>query len=604
MSQHLGFSVDIENPIADQLFSMSMTDRIIPGTFRVNRKGVSFAVYMDSIEASRYISAPMAYRVVVTRLGQPSYYQLSTPKAAGDRVQFQASSPESTLDNLEYTRLWSHAGVAGWRLLEETELATSVPTWYNTDQRDRLYGALKNNTTYDYNVQLLQWAYEIDIRQTAGLVGVSFEVRYRLPQNAELRIDRSPHGPVYSNLGTLATHTIFGAGAGAGTTPTQSSMIAHFSANPADVLTIRLLPNLNPVTPLATGAANPEGTWFIEITNIRIVSSVDMAVDTALTAGPAAGTNALITVANTAKMIPGQEVYIGVFGDQGGERTIVNSIVSTTQFRADLTLGHATPNHVKTLRIAEREIIADMAAALTFPGRDHVYPYWVYDKIAFVQNAGVDLENAAWIGASPRDVLAALAKAPSYTYGVNRQGHIYFYPPGQNSRAWAVDASAIEIGRPIKGSARQVYNRVQVLYRDQDGYPQITPIAEDLLSQDQQGVIRQHVLTIDTTSDATALAARDISLLDTTDRPIESGIQCAYLMNLLGGIVPADSADDGDLITIRNTSMTWDDPALSDITIYEVEIDAENGQPTIVPQAPLARLDRFLARIPQGFTKV
>jgi hypothetical protein len=587
--QHLGFSIMIED--IKKNLTWSMTDRVIPGTFKARRESVSFAVYMDSIEAGQYGSDPAAYRVIVWRLGQPRYYRLTNPKVHNDRVLFQATQLQGTMNDRPYTQLWSKTGVDGWRMVPETEFIGSVPSSFSTDMTGRLYAALRNNRNY-FNTYGLIWTYEPDPRSVNGIVGVTFKLSYRMEPNANLIIGRVTSLSPYT-VETIDTFFMGGGGTPLpGSTPTDRDVTVLFSAKPTQRFVFQFMPNVNGTT-YNPGSANPEGTWFIEISNIRLVSNVSLSASTTLTVAATAGTNVLITVGSTANMIVGQEIVIGVMNFFMSDRTTIKEIVSATQFRADLAFSHPIGDYARTIRITERQIITDM---ITQIGVQSGTPYWLEEGAAMVQNSGRDIIKADWVDVPPIEVIKELASDIFYTYGVNPQGTVYFYPQGQNARRWIVDADTLEIGRPIDGSTHQLYNRIYARYTDSNGRVQITAPADDLAAQARDQIVRSHTIDVETTSLAIAEQARNIALLDMAARPIESAITSSYILTPHGSIVPADSVDEDDTITIRNISAAFSDPALTDIPVYEVEIDAENGQPTIVPKAPIPRLDRFLAR--------
>lgn len=577
------FTVDIED-IRQNRTVAAMTDLIIPGSLKVTRAGVAWEIWGNEWEASRYTSHPQAYRVTVTRLGEQRYYRLTAPNVIGNRIQFNAASLSACLSDLEYTRLWSQTGIAAWNEATKDDMTALSPALYQHDMQKRLYATLVENGYYNTNLDGFAWFIEKNKLQSDGLLGVALDYDLNIPFGFYFEVLGISHTRPWAISATAFSAPPLGA-------VYPGSMCARF-ATPVDIIMIRLINKGAAFN--AVGVIT--GTQYVKLTAVRVVSTLANTTNTTTTAALVAGSNVLIPVGSTANMVIGQDVYLGTAAGsdalENTERTQVLSIVSATQFRANLAKAHVTNVTVRTLRVTERTIIADLIAK-----HQAVNPGWLQTAIGKVQDSGEDKTDAVYVKTLPIDVLRQLATRYSYAFGVDQQGFVYFYPAALYARRWMVDAAGVQLNRPMIGQAKQLYTSVQAEYADSDGRQQVTTVATNTGAALQTGLVRSRTITVATTSATEAATARDLALADTSAWPIEAALACEYVMTEQGAISVADAVAENDTITIRNISAAWGDQNVREIPVYEVEITAETGQITIVPATPISRLDRYLARI-------
>jgi hypothetical protein len=586
MSQNLGYGVALQDILTGEI--INHTDRIIPGTFRINRTGISYAVYMNAYEAARYTADIRVYKIIATRLGDDRVFRLITPKVQSDRVIFNGAPLTSALDDGDLNFFFSTRDITRWKAATEDDTSGVTPAKYQTSEpgsNGRPYAGLIEGLSYRNGLDGYGWFFETNKLHTAGITYVAFEFQQSLPAGWQVQILRLSRGRPWGYVGSAWAAT-----------PTAPGILVALAV-PVTACDIVLIWIVNQSGATYVPPANTTGQYYMAIYNIRTMGYSGGNTATTTTGATVPTTNGAIPVVSTAGMVVGADAYIdsaaAASALTNSERVKILAIDSATQFRATTSKAHALGVTVRTQRVTERGV-----ADRLFNTVLNANAGWVINGAAgLIQTTGRDLEESEWYKTKPSAIMTELAKRDSFAWGVTPAGYLYFYPEGTYARTWLIDADKLDINRPIEGQSGQFRNSVRAEYTDASGAQQLTAFANNEASIKGSGLTRSTTIVVDTTDQATAESIRDLALADGSNRPIEAAVSADCLMNSAGIITAADSPEPGDYLIIRNVSAVWDDADISIIPIRDVELDPETGRPTIIPSAPIQTLDRYLARI-------
>jgi hypothetical protein len=334
--------------------------------------------------------------------------------------------------------------------------------------------------------------------------------------------------------------------------------------------------------------AGETGAAYAKMTNIRVATSATNLVNTTVTSGAIGIGAAAPVVANIANIYLGQRLVINS-GAADSESVIVTGLnVGASTFVATFAKAHLAGATVRAIVIYDDEVVEHMLGQVTALNPTG----GLRESPALIMSSGRDLFDKGWVDAAPRDVLRDLAGPADYVYGVQADGALSYHPRGTGARAWLVRAADIELSRPVEG----LVNDVRAAY-DDNGMRAVTAYAEDSMSIGANGLTRRRTIDAGTGSSDEAQAIRDTYLDDHATRAARSSITFRRLFDRSGVEYPVDSVQPGDTITISNLPAALSSQALRTFTVAEAAVDLKTGLPSVVPEAPLPRLDVLLAQL-------
>lgn len=502
--------------------------------------------------------------------------------AAGSGLRLTAFGAWRALSDIPYTALWSATKVGAWETLTSAAIAGTATEKYAIDYNNRVYMGLQKNTTYlnglDYGI--------VGFRRPSAssrlIVGLSFDGAFNLPSGWEFSISRRDDA---WGAGVVL-FTIAGTG---GTAPISK----YFAFTGSGSVTFLLYNN--------TGASYTQllenGTSFVNVTNVRVVSSTANAVNTTNTAGWAAGSNVTIPVASSARMYVGQRLSI----DYGAtsESVIVASVPSSTSFvAANVTTSvGAAGLPIQAHVVYADEIVKDMVSVVSGLNVGQLS-----SNVTQIQSPALDLFDEIYEDQAMGTIIDRLA-----TLGDNQTPprqweacvwigqQLIFRPNGSASRAWFVDVSNLQALRSIE----TFFDSAYAVYQDASGRGKRTANATNAAIVTASGLTRRRSVPAQTTSATQALVQRDAFLDDHDDIAARSTITFERLFDIGGGNRKLWEARAGDTLTIRNlppaSGVAVDN--IRTITIGRAQLNVTGRMLTIEPDPPPPQLSALLARL-------
>lgn len=455
-------------------------------------------------------------------------------------------------------------------------------TKYNIDFNNRIYASLKKNQTYTNAVVDVRTAFKPYPRAGLGWNGFQFAYRYQLPTNWRFRFET-----LTENLNTPAS--VF-----------EEVSAGVLRSGAASVFLGGTSASFDFAVYNSTGGnytnTLEDDVWFFEVTALRAVTMRSRAINTTLTANVAAGANVLITVASTANMYVGQDIVLNNVGTPS-ELTQVLSIVSATQFRANLVNPYTSGQSVRGLASYPDEVIDYI---MTFNGADTPLD----PSNVEITNNPLDLHNFVRYGKPRESIIKELAALG----GVNSEEWTYYvtddlvthYKPTQNvsDRVWLLYLSELELQRLLEsvGTVGLVHFKTS-LGTDIRTFGVIDPDAEALY-----GIRRLVTTNLDTTSETEANLVRAKLLADKSAMSAQTTIRVAYATSDAGAQAQLFDIKPYDMCVISNLPLTVS-PTINKIRSFrvsEVSVNAK-GDLKIIPDLPIPSLEFMLTRRSYGY---
>ena len=222
-----------------------------------------------------------------------------------------------------------------------------------------------------------------------------------------------------------------------------------------------------------------------------------------------------------------------------------------------------------------------------------------------VFSPGVALTDEVYEDASPAAILDKLAalgddQTPprEWEWGVWEGRRLHFAPVGTGARTWYVDATDLEVERPLDALANSMY----AVYRDARGVTQRTAVATDEGSVARWRLTRGGVVGVTTTSATTAELHRDLALSDRREVRGRARFRFEALYDAQGARHAPWRVRAGDKIVLRNLPPgvveTIDE--LRMFYVAETMVDGETGATSVTPRYPLPALEVLVARRAAG----
>lgn len=481
------------------------------------------------------------------------------------------------LSDIPYTAFWSSASVEEWREIINNDIATAKPEKYEFNIEKRLFIAPKKGEAYGTGLSGSQGGLTFAPPNGASktILGLQYTYKWQAPTgwNAQLVVGNNDFS------GPITAWSLNGNGA-----LQQGALHFAFGSSVARIW-FRI--------DYSVASANyigETGDAYLEITNLRVISSHTNRVNTALTAGRTAGTNVTASVGSTTGMYVGQQLVM----NSGGVSEIVTvlSIGSSTQFNATFVNNYGGGAAVQGHRIVADEIIRDLVSTVSA-----VNPTQLQSTTALVQSPGRDLVDVVYEDAAMTDIATDLAKQgdttnTAYEVGVDVNRRMYFRPRGSQARTWYIDIDDMSLSRSLDG----MYNSLYAKYQNASGDTVRGTVSTDASSVQRYGITRRRAIDVQTSDTTYATNVRNAALVDDALVEPRAGYTVSRVFGAGGAPVPLYHVQACDYVTIRNLPPavlnTLD--TIRTFRITRTEYDPIAGALTIEPEAPLPTLDALV----------
>jgi hypothetical protein len=506
-------------------------------------------------------------------------------------VDLTALGYSRALSDAPYTALWSTTDYSRWRAVTARDTPARTPDKYNIDFNGRIYLSTKKGQVYTNGADIGAVVIQAPHGGSRQIVGFSFDFTLNLPtigvgQSWQFGFNRWQEG------WTAGAGTQINVGAGIAYTETR-----HYTFAGCDYLELFIYN----ITGANSAPAGEDGANFVEIRNLRVVTTTANRVNTTGGAAiPNAGTFTR-TPASMANIYVGQSLEIEQ-GTNTSERVTVTAITATT-FTATYLQGAGHPINfpVQAHVVHADEIAADLAATVASLNGQ------IGSSSALIQSPGIDLLDEVYEDRLPSDILTYLIGLGDTTlpprqweWGVWEDRLLYFRPRGSAAKTWYVGVSELAIERTLEQLANSVYG----VYRDAYGRALRTTASVDGTSVSRYGLTRRLAVSADTTSSVQASVQQDALLSDHADPIPRASITFDAVFDASGGWWPLSLVRAGDTITIRNLppTISSDIDRIRTFRLWRTDYDAVANTITVEPEAPSPLLAILLARLGAGIS--
>lgn len=389
------------------------------------------------VEALAVYEAPVPH-VVVSEHGAPiAQYRLEQPALSDEQLSMTALGSSRAFSDVVVTTLWSTASYEDWRPATTNDRSDRRAQLGEFDQENRLYLAPRTGETFGFGPPSFGIAQTFAVRGANGgrpILGISFDYRVTAPANWQAILStwtRDYQTPLATPWFVNTTGTL------------QSGSIHGTIGTPCDRLEFVLFYNApNAVYAGATGGA------FLEIRNLRVVTSTTNQLVTTFSAATVAGANVTATVGSTSGMYVGQRLWVAQAGT-GAESVVVKSVISATQFVADFAFAHTSGQFLQAWFVRPDEVATDVLARVTALNPTQLRP-----TTAQIQPCPQDQTDLAYERATGDVILNDLETRTGWRWAV-RNRVLSFAPSGTNAQTWYVDAASLELQRTLDDLANR-----------------------------------------------------------------------------------------------------------------------------------------------------
>ena len=495
-------------------------------------------------------------------------------------VNITALGYSRAMTDAPYTALWSTTDYSLWKPTTQVEVANRTPDKYNIDTNGRIYISTKKGQTYtngaDVGGVILKAPYG-----SRKIVGFSCDFTVNLPN------------PVPSWTFGYATFDE-GFAAAVATTITATSGAAfnrtvHYVVTACDYLELFIYNT----TGAASTPAGEDGANYLQILNLRVVTTTTNRVNTTLGTTFGAGGSQTVTPPSMANIYVGQQLQI----KQGSVTSCTVTVTAKTAttftavFPGGFNLADAVNAHV---------VYASEIAQVLVSTTATLNSTQLSSSTTLIQNPSIDLFNETYTDLLPSAVLDHLitlgdnqTTPRQWEWGVGAAQQLYLRPQlGQ--RTWYIDVSDLEVQRTLEELANSVY----AVYQDARGRDVRATATADATSVTRYGLTRRRSISVQTTSSTQAATQQAAALSDGKDPKPRSGVTIRQVFDANGSQYPLWSVAAGDTVIIRNLSPSLS-TALDRIRVFRVsraEYSADSNTLSIEPETPLPSLSALLSR--------
>jgi hypothetical protein len=489
------------------------------------------------------------------------------------------------LSDIPYTALWSRSGTAGWFPLTSRQVSVATPEKYEIDNNNRIYIAARKGEIFDYDSPG-QMAVQGLHKGRRKFMGVDFDFEFLAPSSSWVCRLASYD----ANWGSGALEWL-----GATSTGSPATGAVHCVMSvPRESLGFYIFYGAVSPGPTYTGET---GDAYLKITNIRVVTSTENAIDTTTTTTISAGSQ-VVTPASMTGIYVGQRLIIDS-GASTSESVIVTAVTSST-FTATFANSYSGTTTIQAHAVYADEIIKDLVSHV-----NGVNSGELSDVTGFIESPGLDLLDESYEDMYPADIATKLARLGDsedpprrWEVGVWDDQILHFRPRGSAAQAWYVDIDRVTLNSTLDAMRNSAYG----LYQDDNGSVLRTAAADDENSQEQNGIIRRAALQVQTTSATQAEKHRDALLADKAEITPQTSLRPDRLMDAGGSFYAKWLCRTGDTCTIRNLPPTLSDSIdkIRTFVIGEVAYNPLTDELQITPETPLPSLEVLVARREEG----
>lgn len=573
-------------------------------TGRLTQLSISTGPHGD--EACQF-SAPMPLFDAFRRYDWPSTPHATvrvdgTPVFAGrvedvamrtDGMDATAFGYSRAMGDVPYTALWSTTDYRLWRPVSAADFVGRTPDKYNIDLSGRIYLSTKKNQTYANGLDIGSVVVQVPYG-SRQIVGFSLDFTMNLPTAGGANTWQFGYD-TFNEGWTAAAGTNLAPGNG-----TAYNGTVHRVVTACDYLELFIYN----ATGAASSPAGEDGANFLQIRNLRVVTTVANRVNTTLGTSFGAGGLRTVTPPSMANISVGQQLQIaqGVFtGGASASASVVVTAVTPTTFSAVFPMPYASTDTVNAHVVYADEVVKAMRAAVST-----LNSLQIAAADTLIQSPRIDLVDEIYADRAMPEVLDYLAGLGDYQatpaqweWGVAAGRLLYFRPQGSAARTWYVDVSGIDIQRSLDPLANSVY----ATYQDAHGRTLRTTVTSDADSVARYGLTRRRAVAATTTSSTQATTQQAAALDDTATPAPRFGITFETIYNAGGGRVPIWLPRAGDTIVIRNLppTVSVNIDQVRAFRIARTRCDLIARTLTVEPATPLPRLSALMAQVlPSG----
>ena len=538
------------------------------------------------------IAAQSSMTTLAVGEGQGSSYQgrLEDVPIGGRTLQLRAFGAARAVDDIPYTALWSETRTNLFSVLTNRIEPNTLETRYQFGQDNQLLIAPRKNEVFGNTTTQKGGGlyYDCPDRGSRQIVGVQFSFQINAPD--------------VNWTAALLTYTL---------NPTAFITSVWSQASVAGVITGSI--HLSGITgadrilfffrrTVADAVyAGETGFLFLNITNLRFVTSVTNRVNTTLTVARANGAGVTCTVGSTARMYVGQQLVFT--SGANSEMVTVASVPTSTTFTCTVVngpggtypIGTTVQGHV----VYPDEIVRDCVTTVAALNTNQLS-----SATNRIQTGDIDCLTDGWEDASMSSVLSKMAsygdtaKNP-WGWWVDRDKNLVFERRGLNGYTFYVDVTPEQLD--VIRSTADAYNSAYAVYQDANGRTVRSTASTDAAAVSRYGLTRRTAVPVQTTSSIQAGLIRDTYLQDKkTPQPKIRIPGVTALYDAGGNRVPlsAPNAGRGDTIRIRNLSpvLPGDAEQLRSFRLGYCQVDWLAGTLTLESETPPEGLETLYAQ--------
>lgn len=584
--------------VADTVFLADWSTRVISCNVRCNDHGFESCeaeLDLPFLEAFTYYQqfGPLkvrvswgSYRIWEGRLEDPTQF---TAQKSGLRIT--ALGAWVAFNDAPYTALWSDRSLDPWKIVtfEDNAMAGLNPERYDMDKNNRLYIALKEGEAIGAGTNFAMWGFQIPHLSSRNITGIQYDWEFTAPVGFQWYLQG--RGLNWSTAGSVNILSVNGTGA-----QLNGSHSFSFAAIPvsSQVAIDFLLYNNTGGT---YNVAVPTGTYYLKITNIRVVTSVANMIDTTFTANRNAGVNVTATIGSNARMFVGQKIIVANAAGTVSETVTVLSLTSTNQFNATFVLNYVIGDVVRAQVIYPDEIIKDCVSMISTLNSAQLSAV-----TSLIQSQAIDLDQEVYEDQYPTEIINHLIDksdtlARQWVAMCYEDRQLIVRPRGSGT-AWYTNVPTLEIVRTLEELANSVY----AVYNDPSDRKLRTTTNTDTFSTGQFAITKRRAIEVDTLSSVQAAFVRDTHLNKHKDPVPRANITIKQVMDQYDNpyflfFVRAD-----DTLTIRNLppilGATVD--KIRTLVITKTDYDVIKNELSIELELPSPRLDILIAQALKG----
>lgn len=489
-------------------------------------------------------------------------------------------------NDTRYTALWAKSTFDGFRPTLTTEVAIALPDRYEFNFSNQVYIAARKNSNLGNTGAAkagIVW-YQLPDQVVRGAVGVSFDFKVVAPA-ANWRAAFQTYDATFTGIANPWLITSAGAGTKVG------SINVIFTGEPI----VGFLFDFNAADAVFAGETN---TAYLQITNLKLVTSNTNRINTTLGTNIAAGTRT-VTPGSIVGMYVGQRLQIDQASTTISESVVITAISAGT-FTAVFVFAHVIASTVNAMVVYPEEVIKDMVATVSTLNTSQLS-----SDVTLIQSQAIDQDQLVFEDQLPTDIInQMLAKSDNATVANQWVGLVYdnkqlITRTRGSGTKWYVDVATLEIVRTLTN----LYNSVYAVYNDPSNNRKLrTVLNTDTGSVSKFQIIRITAVSADTTNLTQAAKLRDATLVNQADPIPRASITINRVFDQYGTPYPLFFMRVDDTITLRNLppvlGQAYD--KIRTLVVTHTDYDIFTNKITLELEIPLPDQSIMLARALKG----